>query len=195
MEKKRLFAAVDLPPQIKTQLSKLVRSWQGHLPLKPFWPDNLHLTFLFLGNISEGKLGLVEHCLNSTAQAREPFNLQAERIEPGPNLKRPRLMWLTIPKAEKLLELKKQTALCLQNKDKELFQNIDQKQFLGHTHITLVRFKREAKIPGHILSKFSVAFRAILPVKALSLYESQLTPKGPVYTRIGRYLLKNVKQG
>lgn len=185
--------AVELLPEIKQELSYLAQSWQNELPIKKFKPENFHLTFLFLGNVPETQVPAVQSCLKKVAQRHRSFSLISERIELGPNLHKPRLIWLTIPKADRLLQLKKEMAECLADKAPEVASGLDEKQFFGHTHITIARLKQKKQVSNFILAKVARTWKRSLPVKDLILYESQLTPEGSIYTPLNRYHLKDAK--
>ncbi len=186
---KRLFVAIEVPADLKSELGAKVREWHKFLPLKPFYPENLHLTVLFLGDVNEEDVSDIKACLREAAERFSDFELRIERIEPGPKLKNPRLMWALIPKAEKLLELKHGFADCLKRSVPRVRQNIDKKQFSGFAHLTLARFQKGASVPNKTLARISGNFKATLPVAELNLIESELTREGPVYTVLARVSL------
>ena len=54
----RIFIAINLPEEVKRQLAKYQDTWND-LPAKWVSQDNLHITLVFLGYISDVELGEV----------------------------------------------------------------------------------------------------------------------------------------
>jgi 2'-5' RNA ligase len=191
MDKKRLFIAVDVPNETKKRIEDLVCDWQKWLPLKAFNPDNLHLTILFLGNVPIQDIGAIKECLGNISKTCEPFKLYFQEIEAGPNPLWPRLIWLTFIKSDSLTKIKQALRGCIVKKLPYLAAQVGTRD--SSAHLTLVRFQRGRKIASKQLAKITQKFSGELEVADLSLYQSQLTPKGPIYKINSKFKLQNAK--
>ena len=101
----RVFIAISLPEKIR----KLLGDVQGRyldLPAKWIWPDNLHVTLVFLGNTGNREVMDVCRAAGEIARRHEPFDLTIDRICYGPAGKEfPRMVWAAGEKSPELAAL------------------------------------------------------------------------------------------
>lgn len=174
MNEKRLFVAIPLPEDIRSEII-LYRDSLG-LPLKWIPAANLHVTVLFLGNIPEDQVAGIVRRLRDLYVTVAPFVLEATSLTE----KRGRfqnMVWGSFDRSPEFESLCSKTAEALQVKQ-------DKKAI---PHINLVRSKsriRRDKLPlvfGNPL---------LLSVKEITLYESRLDPAGAIYTVVENFALK-----
>jgi len=142
-------------------------------------PEALHVTVQFLGQQDEAMRSTITNILNTVVKEFEPFTLTLNRIEAFPSLKQQRVIAIRCHNdGRALFHLRQQlvTALKQENIAFEEGRNV------WIPHITLAR----NKIPGYFfrrLTELSLP-KSRWSVERVVLYESQLTPTGPVYTEV-----------
>lgn len=177
----RAFIALPLPARVRNALCR-IQNRVGNLPgVKASLPpqSNLHLTLVFLGNISHHQLKPIAGAMDRAAS--QVTNLSLSLSAPGtfPGKSRsPRIFWAGV--SGNLTELKRLfDTLALELLTEGLA--FDRQKF--SPHITLARFKN---IPRHshiseILSHHNLR-SAPFPVSRIDLYKSQLKSPSAVYT-------------
>jgi RNA 2',3'-cyclic 3'-phosphodiesterase len=180
METKRLFIAISLPDEVISKLTHYLEPYKHHHALKKAaWcePRNLHITTHFLGNVPIEKIPEIKTILSTEITKFQQFTLIFDQIHFFPSQRKPHMIWASFQEHEKFSELVETLRLALETEE-EPHKPI--------AHITLVRLK-------HILVKEKIYFHPIelpdLQVVACELMESELTPKGPIYTSLGKYAL------
>lgn len=172
----RAFIAVPLPPAVKDELARAGALLAQTLPARLVrWvpPEKMHLTLRFLGDTAVSQIPALSAALDHVAGHTTPFDLQLTAVGCFPNVKRPRVIWLGL-KGEGVhpVQAAVETAVV------QLGWPPENRPF--QAHLTLGRVKDGPSLPQ---------VRWNVPVKPLTfrvtdihLIESQLTPKGPLYT-------------
>jgi len=178
--KYRIFVAILLPEKIKLRLVDIQKKFKS-LNLRWTRAENLHLTLIFIGWIEEFQVVTIKEILREISQRFSPFDLQLTNLCLGPNLKSPRMLWLSGPSNKQLESIyqaiKKKLAMVDIPSDKHHPLKV---------HITLGRAKgRELK--GR---KIDESFNISLPVREIVLMESQLRTEGPKYKVLAKFKLK-----
>ncbi len=172
----RFFFAAFLPENLQKKLGNVHAHLKGQWKTVP--SDQLHITLLFLGNISQRTLAELDNIARSTAQSVSPFMAHMHGTGFFPNEGSPRV-WFAKAKGEGFFELarllRERIALELTNEDELDFK----------PHITLARKKGPAARPAPIV------FNEDWNVTEFSLVRSELSRAGPSYTVLGRYPLSN----
>ncbi len=184
----RLFAAIELPDSWRQGLSLLQDIQRRAAPTYFRWvaPSARHLTVVFLGNQPSTTLPSIGQALATAATRVAPFVLGA--AEPGtfgpPNA--PRVLWAGVREPSgRLHQLRREI-------DRELLAadiDFDPKPLVPH--ITLGRARRGA---GQFQPAPLKPRLAAFQVERLTLFESQLGPGGPTYTRRFQAELKGSSQ-
>ena len=189
----RSFIAVELPEAVKTGLQQL----QTELTLPQYSfvkcvaPEGIHLTLKFLGNISAQKVTEITKVMEQTSQGVNPFQLQLIEVGAFPNVKRPRVLWVSIKgEVDKLVDWQ-------QRLDNGLVPLGFAKETRPFTpHLTLARL-RENCSPGdrihfgEMVAGSHVEVDYTFTVTSLNLMKSQLFPTGAVYSRLAEVKLKS----
>ncbi len=176
----RLFVAIELPEFVKESLSQLQEKIrQSGFPAKWSAAENIHLTLAFLGETPASRIEDIGRQLADAAVGFPPITLWAAGLSVFPGVKRPRVLWTgVLGETDRLSRL--------QNRVKDNLSDIGfEKEDRRFTpHLTLARFKGKID-PENVISVISRygdfasgSFRA----GVLCLFESRLTPRGPVYT-------------
>jgi 2'-5' RNA ligase len=93
-----LFVAADLPEDLRGSLVGLQGQLRGvALPIRWVRPEGIHLTFKFLGEIQESRLGDIIRALDQAGGRHiAPFLLRAAGVGTFPERGQPRILWVGV---------------------------------------------------------------------------------------------------
>lgn len=186
----RCFIAIDINEEVRTGLADLQSELQSKADIKKSdakWvnPKNIHLTLKFLGEIKDEQAVDVCNITRDVAGRQKSFELDVESVGHfgGRN---PRVLWVGTGKgSENLLELQK-----------DLEQQLDsagwpaeKRQFSGHLTLCRIRNPKAGVKLAQLSEQYKDFKLGTLTADSVSVYQSQLTPKGPIYTVLGNYKL------
>jgi 2'-5' RNA ligase len=149
-------------------------------------PDNIHLTLKFLGEIKDEKSVDVCNIVKEVTGRHKSFELDIEQVGHFGG-RSARVLWVGMGDGrEDLLKLQKDL-------DEQLASAgwpKEGREFSGH--LTLCRIRNPKA--GFKLAEISEGYKDLnlgtLSADSVSVYQSQLTPKGPIYTVLGNYKLQ-----
>ena len=180
----RSFLAFDIESdEVKKKLAyaqKLLL--QTGADLKLVETQNIHITLRFLGNITPNMVETVHQEMKTTQFS--PFNVQIKGIGAFPNVSYPRVVWAGITEgATELRNVFNQ----LEQKLKQLGFEPDPKGFSAHLTIARVRSGiNKAQLAKFLDDNANHEFGSIR-AECLRLKQSDLTPKGPVYSTLREF--------
>ena len=163
-----------------------LKQFQNILKLVP--PENFHITLKFIGNTEENDFcRIVSDFKNFTVPFKKiPFTLTG--LGSFPKINRANVLWCGIKcNTEPLLHLKGEIEKLLSKykikKDANSFK----------AHLTLARVRKNKKIPVELIEYFEARKNSKYGeghFDSLILFESQLTPTGPIYKEIHKLSFK-----
>lgn len=171
----RIFAALDLPPGLLEYISELqnqcrLAHWfRASYPL----PSNLHLTLLFLGHVKSTQLDMLKTRFKQTfLPPVSGFISHLQKIE-----QRSHLLWMKLDDPD----------MRMADLAGRLQENLDPKHpstrpFLPHITVLRIRQPLQAKEKIREELKNIALFSQPILLDRVSLYHSELTAKGSVYT-------------
>ena len=174
----RTFIAVELPDPIKERASSIF--WEervgGIVPVKK---EAMHITLLFLGEISRRDAELLTSSLENLKASR--FNVELLGLSSFPEGK-PRVVFIKV--TEGLRDL-----ITLHKAVRKLAKQpigITEENFFPHLTVARVKsregiFLAKKKIGENKDSKFGT-----LEVNSIAILESKLTPSGPMHKELAR---------
>lgn len=195
----RTFIAIDLTPGLRRQVEEVQRRLIRQLTAQKLdhavrWvaSHNIHLTLQFLGEIEETQVPFLAARLEEVAARHKPIQLRIEGLGCFPNYDRPHVIWCGVAgTVQALARLQSEVAAATH----DVGIQGDDKPF--KPHLTIGRTQRNAT--GNQLRSVGavVATLAALPfqesetesIGEVILYQSDLTPSGPIYTRLGIFAL------
>jgi 2'-5' RNA ligase len=186
MEKIRSFIAIELPGELKLEITRLQASLKvGNQPrIKWVNPNSIHLTLKFLGNIEPTMIEPITEAMTEAAQKVTPFNLDVQQLGAFPNLKRVQVVWLGLGgEIDKLSQLQQ----FIEANMARLGFAPEQRQF--KPHLTLARVgdgasPDERQRFGELIASTSFKTSQLIKVNSVNLIKSQLTREGAIYSRI-----------
>ncbi|MFN3980998.1 MAG: RNA 2',3'-cyclic phosphodiesterase [Caldilinea sp.] len=197
----RAFIAIEMPPPALRRVAAIQRHLAHHLRSQQLdrcvrWTSaaNLHLTLRFLGEINQLQCDTLLTMLSPLAAQHPTLSLYNEGLGCFPNAVRPSVIWCG-------LQGDLRTLMQLQVDIEKTVRSVgiapDARQF--KPHLTIGRTQRSAttnqlRAVGAIVMQ-SAALRYPGPTDDLAmigeliLFQSELTPSGPIYTRLGVFRL------
>jgi 2'-5' RNA ligase len=177
MTAQRLFIAIDLPLEIREQLSTLPPAIRG---VRAVRIDNLHLTLHFIGQAEPEP---IMAALESVAASCSRFEMLLSGAGFFRGRFRSSVLWAGIEAAPPLAELHSQLRSAL----KGLGIAVDTRPF--QPHVTVARGERVHIDELHRFVETHADFAALVAVDSFVLYSSALGRGGPTYTAEQRFPL------
>lgn len=190
MDEIRAFIAVDLPESVRKNLYQVTLNIKNEIEgFRVISPENMHLTLKFLGNITVSLAQKIKDILDETAKDFKKIDMTLGQIGVFPNLSSPRIIWIAPDKGiEKIVRLK-------ENVDSKLSSlGIAKEDRPFKAHLTLARLKpmkRKNVDFKKIIADVKIAEQQDIIIDAVHLYQSKLTPKGAIYTKLHSASLTN----
>lgn len=178
----RTFIAIELSEDIRSSLTQI----QSHLKysgadVKWAEKNNIHLTLKFLGEISEEKLQQVIAALEIIAKESHAFEISIKDIGAFPNIDHPRVIWVGLDKGAE------ESKVLAEKIDEELFKIGFEKEtrpFAAHLTIGRVRSPKNKRALKDKITQYAVRNTLYEYVSSVILFQSKLTPKGSIYTKL-----------
>jgi len=178
----RTFIGIDLPEEIKLNLKEVVDRLKKIKEAKPVKIENLHITLKFLGEVEEKEIEKIKERLKGCAKNFNSFDVEVKGVGVFPSEKKVRVLWIGALDDGYLKKLNKKI-----EEEMEKFGFEKEKEFVSH--ITVARFKSvpNLNLIKDLIEKYKDFLFGKFSVKNFQLYESKLTPDGPVYKIIENF--------
>lgn len=186
MAKTRTFIAIDSDSALQRRAGGLIDRLRSYAPgARWVVEENLHLTLLFLGDLTDTEVAEACHGAEWVAKANAPFSLRVQGVGAFPDMARPRAVWLGTGEGR--------DAVCRIQTDLEdavghLVARPEKRAFVPHW--TLARLGRhEDRISEHLtetLIGLADHDAGELPVSEIVVLASELRPDGPEYYALAR---------
>jgi RNA 2',3'-cyclic 3'-phosphodiesterase len=185
----RIFAAVELTPEIKNRISETARQladrgWDAR------WvkPDNMHMTVKFYGDTSAEIVPRLQDELRSAISGLTAFELDVSGVGAFPNARQPRVVWLGIEDpSEQLLPLKSAVERA------SGAAGLEEEDVPYKPHLTVARLSPRFRVGGQESVEALDAVGDFEPIRwtvtDVTLFQSKLQRGGSVYTEIERFPL------
>ena len=184
----RTFVAVGLPERLREKLETL-RGELRRCDADVRWvaPSSMHLTLKFLGEIQPGEFSDIDGVLRKIAASAAPTGVRLRGMGSFPHLQRPRVIWIgVVPDDDCLAALHARIDEALQ----EIGFPREKRGFRPHLTLGRVRSNRGKGSLIEAVESNARVDLGHLQVDELTLFESELTRQGAVYTALGRYSLR-----
>ncbi|MFQ5511260.1 MAG: RNA 2',3'-cyclic phosphodiesterase [Candidatus Krumholzibacteriia bacterium] len=187
----RLFLAVDFADTVKTEIHRAIDALEiPHPPWRWVSAANLHMTLKFLGETPRERVGPLCECAEKVCRSVEPFTIRLGRLGAFPGISRPRVLFYEVEQgAASLRSLAEALDTALSGR---MGLPRDERPFQAHA--TVARVKKPLR------ARMVTALRAAPPlagvsqtVESVTLFESALRPKGPIYHHLKGFALAKSK--
>jgi 2'-5' RNA ligase len=185
----RAFVGYFTTKGIYEHVERLKDETKGFLRGKWIEPQNLHMTFQFLGDITEEQAVSVLQNLQQIADKYAPFKVQYRSLGVFPDRKRPRILWMGVSKGESKL---KKVASEVAQLNRRAGIRVDAKPF--HPHVTVCRIKEvDRKKLNGLMNRYRCFNFGEETVDRIALISSSLTSIGPIYTVVEEFFFRREK--
>ena len=185
MSKVRSFLAIELKPELKTEIKKTIKEFKKiDTDIKYVSPENLHLTLKFFGNINQTQIKQITEATKKVLKNFEEFKIEIEGIGTFPNKNRIKVIWVGLNKNKTLNKLQKEL-------DNEFNKLGFPKERNYKSHLTIGRMKtakNKDKVQKTIKENENIIIGE-MTVKNVYLKKSNLTPNGPIYENLEEFSL------
>jgi len=180
----RLFIAVDLDDAARAAIGaeqKRVAAAMGDARSSVKWvrPEQMHLTLVFLGEVSEGHAPAIVDSVNQPV-AMPAFGITFQGLGVFPSHGGPRALWVGITDGGgELSELQRELARRVADAGVVL----ESRPF--HPHLTLGRWRQSRSSDRRrVLAAARPEVLARVPLTRATLYHSRISSAGPAYTAL-----------
>jgi len=181
----RAFVGFFTTKRLQEHIEKLEEQAEGVLRGKWVEPQNLHMTFQFLGEIEEGKLIDVMKNLQEIAGRYRPIKVRYQSLGVFPSLDKARVLWIGVSNnAEALKSLAREITRANRR------SGIREEGKPFYPHVTVCRIKEfdKRKLSEFLKKHQNTSFGEDL-VDRVALVKSSLTSVGPIYTILEEFYL------
>ena len=185
----RCFLAIDAPDDVRKLLVRVQEALRrADADVKWVEEENLHLSLKFLGDVSEDQVARLKELLAGEAARWPAMQLTYAGIGTFPDHGLPRVVWAgATGDLEKLAGL----AAAVERAAGQVGVPGEGRPFVAHLTLGRVKSGRSAKrLQLEIENQRRVPLGGDL-VREFVLYQSTLTPSGPVYEALARFPLTN----
>lgn len=187
----RCFIAIDIDEQTRKGLSHLQNELRGKADVRKGdvkWvkPEAIHLTLKFLGEIRDEQAVEVCNITRDVAGRHRSFDVDVETVGSFGG-RSARVLWVGAGQnCEALLQLQADLERQLDSAGwpKEA------RKFSAHLTLCRIRNAKAGFTLGQMVKEYENLHLGTIPADSVSVYQSELTPQGPIYTQLGDYELQ-----
>jgi len=187
----RCFIAIDIDENSRAALDDLQQQLKSKVDIKKSdvkWvkPENVHLTLKFLGEIKDEQVVDVCNVVKEVAGRHNGFELDIESVGHFGG-RSARILWVgTGEGRDNLLKLQKD----LEQQLASAGWPPEKRAYSGHLTLCRVRNPKAGFKLAQVVEQYKDYKLGSMPADSVSVYQSQLTPAGPIYTVLGNYKLQ-----
>lgn len=182
----RAFIAIDLSPEIRQgleQVSTQLKERMVDYPIRWVPVENIHLTLMFLGDVSVNNLEMLEKIFQQEVSSHQAFEFSVGGLGAFPNVRHPRVLWVGVEAPPELSNIQRGVESAVSR----LGYAREDRPFSAH--LTLGRVSRNATSKDthlicEVLESTKVGFLGVAHVNTVHLMRSDLRPSGAIYSRI-----------
>ncbi len=154
--------------------------------IKPVEDENIHLTLRFIGEVPDNYVGRIIEYLRVVENFKK-FSITVQGVGAFPSVARPRVLWVGITSGVDIL---RRIRSSFEGQLKSLVGE-DREEFVPHITVARIKGRYKVECLSENLRRYEATIFGVSPVTQVKLKRSQLTPKGPIYTDIATFRLKD----
>ena len=179
MSKFRGFIAIDIESFPKLiQFENEIKN-SGSI-LKLVEPENIHITLKFLGDTDKENIEKIEEIIKDAVKLTDPFEIKLNGCGVFPNQNYIKVMWIGIKNGDPIGKI----ADIIDEKLSGLGFEREKRKFSAHLTVARVKSAKNKDKLLQIIEKYRDTEFGSFKVDSIKLKESELTPKGPIYTTL-----------
>ena len=179
----RTFLALELPQIVRNKLSVHAELISGYDKLKQIrWlpKENYHLTLAFLGDVEYVLISSLKLELEQILSNNRVVPFRFKEITPFPFSGTPKIVAAMLKYSDELIQLQHNTAKCVQ----DFGISFERRRFTPHVTLGRLKFRSRKSIAFQPQQIFLEGVS-----EKLVIFQSELAPKGAVYTSLGEISL------
>lgn len=183
-ERLRLFIAIAVPEEVKTEMEKAQAALMRAVPERAVrWArrEQFHLTLRFLGAVETQRVTALLEAVGSVCRNSAPLQLRAEGLGFFPGPSRPRMIWAGVRDSAEQLPLLQH---AVQSATQGFTAEAPEERFSGH--ITLGRSKEISRAEAQALANVAAGLANKLfgawSAPQIEIMRSELSPEGARHT-------------
>ena len=182
----RTFLALPIRDDVRKKVNSFVKDISTGIKSKVKWveEENLHFTIFFFGEIDKREAERIESVINEKATLLKKFNVKLNGLSFFPNERRVRVVWIGVKEGSD----KMKSIYSTLYPEFSRFLKIRKENFIPH--LTIGRAKFGLSDSEVKLLKERNLTTSLFTIDRLILFESKLTPKGPIYTPLRTFFFK-----
>lgn len=176
----RLFAGLPLPEDVRRKLHETYRVLENMRGVKTVEEENLHITLKFMGEVPEHR---VKNVINTLLNIKyDPIYVEIAGVGAFPSRSFPRVVWAGVRRGSEEI---RRLAETVERALTPLGIRRETRPF--HPHVTLARVKQPCGAVHRFLEENKESSFGSFTVHYFVLFQSTLTPSGPIYTELARF--------
>jgi 2'-5' RNA ligase len=185
-EKIRTFIALELSPEVKKEISRIIGELKkSDAEVKWVRPETVHLTLIFLGEVSLETLERIKGRLGEIAKGTKGFDIALNALGTFPHWERAKVIWVgTSQGSETANDLAETVKRAMQE---EGFER-EIRAFKSHLTLGRIRGSKNKSKLEEISSKVDVK-PISTHISSIVLFKSELTPRGAIHTPLFKFKL------
>ncbi len=187
----RCFIAIDVPDEIRAELADLQKELAGCVDIRKGdvkWvePEGMHLTLKFLGEVPDQQIVDVCKIVETVAKRHDAFDFSVKEVGSFGG-RSARVLWVGAGlDCPELLKLQQD----LEDEFEQAGWPREGRQFSGHLTLCRIRNVKAGEKLAAAARQYTDYDLGVVQAALICVYESQLEPQGPIYTRLGHYALQ-----
>jgi len=175
----RVFLGIDIPNELKQKII-YVQNRFSDFDIKFVEPENLHFNLKFFGDIDEEKVEKLKEVLEKISKQFQPFEVNISGLGTFPSRNYIRVIWLGVKEGYQAFLSLSQTI----NNAIETLGFEKENRFVPHLTLGRVRSGRNKNELLVLIRKFEDIEIGKMKVNEIKLFQSKLSPSGPVYKEV-----------
>lgn len=185
MPRTRTFLAIGLDKKTRDRISVLQDELAESVSdMKWVEPESMHVTLLFLGEVDDRELPAICRAAQDAVRDLPAFPLSVEGVGCFPNPRRPRVLWVGLGEGA-LHVVAVHDALEAVLLELGCYRR-EERKYTPHVTLGRVKNERPSAQLGSVLTRYEGWSAGELAVGEVHVMASHLSPRGPVYTVLGR---------
>lgn len=186
---KRLFLAIPIQPDVQLLKQKtFLRTNLSEEKINWVSDENMHLTLKFIGKTSAKQIPEIVSAVENGIKGYKAFPMVLERVGIFGSNYHARVVWVGIRENKLLLKLQKNIVQELE----KLGWPSDRQNFVPHFTLGRIKKIQHKDHFKRVMERAEKGFIQEIDVDSFTLFESVLSPEGPLYKTIKRFDLAKV---
>lgn len=180
----RAFLGISVPKELKPRIASIQDRFSD-FDIKLVEEENLHFNLKFFEELDKENMEQVKRVLEDVCKQFQPFEIKIEGVGAFPNMNYVRVIWLGVKEGYQTL-----AALAeMIEKSLESLGFETEERFVPHLTLGRVRSGRNKNELITLLKELEDAEVGKMKVENIILFQSKLSPNGPIYEEVFKFAL------